>query len=145
MVLPRFVEQALQGGPIVVYGDGTQSRCFGYVTDVVGGIISLSRSDAARGRVFNLGSEEEVTILELAERVRAKANPAAEITKISYEEAYEEGFEDIQRRVPDLSRVRATIGYEPTCDLDRIIERVIDHIRSQRETQPSGMGGGEAT
>ena len=133
MVLPRFVEQALRGEPIVVYGDGTQSRCFAYVTDVVEAIVSLSRSEEARGRVFNVGSDEEVTILELAERVREKANPKAEITKISYEEAYEAGFEDIQRRVPDLSRIREAIGYTPTHNLDGIIDKVIDYFRPRIE------------
>lgn len=133
MVLPRFVERALKGESIVVYGDGAQSRCFAHVSDVVGGIISLSRAEDARGRVFNLGSEEEVTILELAERVKAKANPEVEITKIPYEQAYEAGFEDIRRRVPDITRVRETIGYEPVYDLDRIIDEVIDYFRPRLE------------
>jgi UDP-glucose 4-epimerase len=131
MVVPRFVQRALAGQPIVVYGDGTQSRCFAYVTDVVGAIIDLSRSADALGGVFNLGSEEEVTIRDLAERVREKVDPGLEITTIPYEEAYEAGFEDIRRRVPDLTRVRETIGYEPRYDLNGIIDRVVDHFRSR--------------
>ena len=132
MVLPRFVEQALRGGPIVVYGDGSQSRCFAYVTDVVDALVVLTHTPEAQGRVFNLGSEEEVTILELAERVKAKADSDAEITTIPYEEAYVAGFEDIHRRVPDLSRVREAIGYEPKYNLDQTIDEVISYFRSHK-------------
>ena len=131
MVLPRFVQQALAGGPVVVYGDGRQTRCFAHVLDVVGAIIGLSRSDDATGRVFNVGSDEEVSIMGLAERVRNKVDPQVEISTIPYEKAYEAGFEDIQRRVPDLTRIRETIGYEPERNLDAIIDDVIAHFRKE--------------
>ncbi len=126
MVVPRFVSQALSGGPITVYGDGTQTRSFGWVGDVVRGAIALMEEPEARGRVFNLGSDEEVSIRELAERIRAKTDPGVEIVHVPYEEAYEAGFEDLGRRVPDLSRARETIGYRPTLTLDEILDRIIE-------------------
>ena len=118
MVIPNFVKQALSGRPITVHGDGTQTRCFTYVSGVVGQLAALAREPEAVGEVFNVGNDtEEVTILELAERVKARTGSESEISLVPYEKAYEEGFEDMQRRVPDLSKLRALTGYEPDLDL----------------------------
>jgi UDP-glucose 4-epimerase len=125
MVLPRFVDQALEGGPLVVYDDGQQVRCFGHVSDVVEGILRLMACPAAHGQVFNLGSDEAVTIRELAERVARLVDPGLAIEHIAYGKAYAPGFEDIRARVPDLARIRRTIGYEPRYKLDDILREVI--------------------
>jgi UDP-glucose 4-epimerase len=128
MVVPRFVGQALNGGPICVYGDGTQTRAFCYVKDTVRGLIGLADAERAVGEVFNVGSGQEITINELAERVQRIVNPAAPLVHVPYEEAYGAGFRDLQRRAPDLTKIRALIGYEPTVDIDGIIGRVRDHM-----------------
>jgi UDP-glucose 4-epimerase len=125
MVVPTFVRQALAGDPITVFGDGTQSRSFTYVGDVVGALLKLMVEPKAIGEVFNIGNIEEVTIRQLAERVKAITGSASPIVTIPYEEAYEAGFEDMPRRVPELSKVRALIGYEPAVGLDEIIRRVV--------------------
>jgi UDP-glucose 4-epimerase len=125
MVVPRFVEQALTGGPIVVYDDGLQVRCFAHVADVVRGLIDLMASSQAVGRVFNLGSDQAVSIRELAERIARLVDPGLAIEHIPYAEAYAPGFEDIRHRVPDLTRIRETIGYRPRHCLDDIIGEVI--------------------
>src|SRR5204862_1399929 len=112
MVIPNFVKQALLGHPITVYGDGTQSRCFTYVTDVVDALIKLSDHPGAVGQVFNVGNDgEEVSMADLARRVKERTASPSEIVTIPYDEAYESGFEDMPRRVPDLTKVRALIGY----------------------------------
>jgi UDP-glucose 4-epimerase len=129
MVLPTFVRQALSGHPITVFGDGTQSRRFTYVDDVVGALIALASEPRAIGHVFNIGNLGEVSIKELAERVKKATGSHSEIQYIPYEQAYEAGFEDMPRRVPDISKLRGLIGYEPKVALDEIIERVVDHIR----------------
>lgn len=129
MVLPRFVKQALAGEPITVFGDGTQQRCFCSVHDVVRGLIALPHNPAARGKVVNIGTQEEVSILELAQRVKALCQSESEIRIIPYAEAYGEGFDDMLRRVPDLSRAKALIDWKPQYQLDEIIQRVIEHIR----------------
>ncbi len=134
MVVPRFVRQALEGGPITVFGDGKQSRCFGYVEDVVGAMIRLTREPRAFGQVFNVGNDREITIEELARLVRDRANPAAEIRSVPYDQAYEAGFEDMRRRIPDLRKIRDLIGYRPTLDIEQIVEKVIDVER--RRTAP---------
>lgn len=131
MVLPSFVRQALRDEPITVYGNGQQSRCFGYVGDIVAALARLVRTDSALGEVFNLGSDEEVTINELAARVRSSAGSRSPIVHIPYEQAYEEGFEDMQRRVPSLEKARRAIGYAPATKLSRIIESVIEFERSR--------------
>ncbi|KPJ52041.1 MAG: nucleoside-diphosphate sugar epimerase [Planctomycetes bacterium DG_58] len=133
MVLPRFVSQALRGGPVTVFGDGEQTRCFVHVTDVVDALCELMHSPEAEGQVVNVGSDEEITINALAERVRARVNPEAEIRHVPYEEAYEEGFEDLRRRVPDLSRVRKLIGFKPTRSLDEIIDAVATEFRMKKQ------------
>ncbi len=132
MVIPRFVEQALAGGPITVYGDGSQSRCFCDVTDVVVALSKLIREPSAYGQVYNVGSDREITILELAHRVRDRVGGAVEIRFVPYDQAYEPGFEDMHRRVPDTTKVREKIGFAPRHDLDSILERVIEHISSRR-------------
>ena len=129
MVLPTFVRQALAGHPITVFGDGTQSRSFTDVSDVVGALIALASEPRAIGEVFNIGNTEEISIQGLAERVKAMAGSRSPIHLIPYEEAYEAGFEDMPRRVPDLSKVTALIGYTPRFALQDIVGRVIDHIR----------------
>ena len=134
MVIPRFVRQALAGEPLTVYGDGSQSRCFCNVSDSVRAIAGLAEAPEAVGRVFNIGSTEEVTILELARRTLALAsdgddNWQQQIRFISYEDAYALGFEDMQRRVPDISRIGQTIGWSPLIPLDTTLQQVIDFVK----------------
>jgi len=129
MVIPNFVRQALAGEPITVFGDGTQSRSFTHVADVVGALVKLVNEPKAIGQVINIGNTEEVTIAALAERVRDLCGSTSPIKFIPYEEAYESGFEDMPRRVPDLTRVRGLIGYEPQYALDAVLTQVIDYFR----------------
>ena len=129
MVLPTFVRQALRGEPIVIYGDGTQRRCFCSVADVVEALKKLPHTPAAAGTVVNIGSQEEVSIRSLAERVKAHCGSASEIQTLSYDAAYGPGFDDMQRRIPDLSRVEGLIGWRPRHNLDAIIEQVTDYVR----------------
>ncbi|MFW5748104.1 MAG: NAD-dependent epimerase/dehydratase family protein [Chloroflexota bacterium] len=131
MVVPRFVRWALANEPIQVYGDGSQSRCFGNVKDVVDAISLLSEEDSAIGQVFNIGSSEEVTIKNLAERVRERANSRSEIVHIPYEKAYEPGFEDFQRRVPSTEKISQTIEWKPTTPLDVTIDQIIRYYREE--------------
>ncbi|MGE3274575.1 MAG: GDP-mannose 4,6-dehydratase [Vicinamibacterales bacterium] len=131
MVLPTFVKQALRGESLTVFGDGSQSRSFTYVGDVVGALLALMAEPAAVGEVFNVGNVEEVTILELAERVKAITGSSSPIVRIPYEEAYEAGFEDMPRRVPDLAKIRTLVGYEPKVGLDEIITRVVADFRGR--------------
>jgi UDP-glucose 4-epimerase len=128
MVLPRFVEQALRNDPLTVYGDGGQSRCFCHVEDVVRGVLGLMDEPSAEGDVFNIGSTEEVTVMELAQRVIAKAESSSEIELVPYEIAYTEGFEDMRRRVPDISKIGSQIGWKPEHDLDQIIDEVLKEM-----------------
>jgi UDP-glucose 4-epimerase len=125
MVLPRFVEQALSGGPLVVHDDGRQVRCFGHVADVVDGVRRLMSCPAAFGHVFNLGSDAPVTIRDLAETVVCLVDPGLAIEHVSYEQAFGAGFEDIRCRVPDLTRIRQTIGYWPRHTLEDIVREAI--------------------
>jgi UDP-glucose 4-epimerase len=129
MVIPTFVQQALTGRPITVFGDGTQRRAFTDVGDIVGGLIALAAEPRAVGQVFNIGNTEEVTIGDLAKRVRAATGSSSDIVRIPYEEAYDAGFEDMPRRVPDLTKIRALVGYAPTVTLDEILSRVIESTR----------------
>ena len=129
MVVPTFVKQALTGRPITIFGDGSQSRCFTAVTDVVGALMKLMDHPGAVGEVFNIGSSEEVTIRALAERVRVLVGSQSEIVCVPYEQAYGEGFEDMPRRVPDISKIGSLIGYRPTRSLDQILESVIAFFR----------------
>lgn len=132
MVLPRFIEQALAGGPITVYGDGAQSRAFAHVTDVVDSVVALMDAPDAAGQVFNIGGTEEVTIRALAERVRAIVDPNVEIRHVTYEEAYGGGFEDLGRRVPDTSRLLRVAGRTPERRLDEILRDTVAHLRAER-------------
>jgi UDP-glucose 4-epimerase len=129
MVVPRFVRQALDGGPITVYGDGRQSRCFTDVEDAVRATIELSLAAEAVGEVFNVGTTHELTIGALAERVRALAGSASPIVLVPYEEAYQPGFEDLRRRVPDIRTAERIAGYRPRVSLDETLRRVIQHLR----------------
>jgi UDP-glucose 4-epimerase len=135
MVIPRFVRSALLGEPIRVFGDGKQTRCFGNVSDSVRAIISLSECDAALGQVFNVGTQEEVTVLELAQRVKARTGSQSEIVLVPYNEAYEEGFEDMRRRIPDTSKIKSTVGWQPEKTLDQTLDEVIAYFRD-RDNQP---------
>jgi len=132
MVIPTFVEQAIAGQPITVFGDGRQSRSFGYVGDIVTGVIRLAVEPRAIGEVFNLGNPEEISILELAHRVKSLTHSASEVVLVPYDEAYEAGFEDMPRRVPDIAKAHALIGFAPTVHLDEILRRVIAHAKSGR-------------
>jgi UDP-glucose 4-epimerase len=131
MVLPRFVQAALRNEPINVYGDGQQSRCFCNVRDVVQAIYALSESPHAIGQVFNIGSQEEVTIAELAQRVRTRVGSQSAIRTIPYDEAYEAGFEDFRRRVPSLEKIQAAIEWEPITPLDQTIDEIIAYYREE--------------
>jgi UDP-glucose 4-epimerase len=130
MVLPRFVDAAMRGQRLLVHDDGRQVRCFAHVDDVVTAVTRLVDTPEAAGRVYNIGSDVPVTILELAQRVISRVNPTATIDFQSYSVAYDDSFEDIRRRVPDLSRIRATIGYRSTKDLDAIIDSVAEYQRT---------------
>ncbi len=132
MVLPSFVQQALANEPITVFGDGTQARSFTYIGDVVGCLMKLVAEPKAIGQVFNIGNKEEVTILKLAEMVKARTGSSSSIVFVPYDKAYEAGFEDMPRRVPDLRKVHDLVGYEPKVQLDEIITRVIEYFRSQQ-------------
>jgi UDP-glucose 4-epimerase len=140
MVIPNFVRQALACEDITVYGDGSQSRCFTHVSDVVGALIGLIESRKAVGEVYNIGSDREVTILELAEKVKSLTGSDSSIVFTPYDQAYEEGFEDMLRRVPDLSKIHKLIEYRPTVDLDEILESVIDYQRSELAASHAAAG-----
>jgi len=129
MVVPRFVQAAVRNDPIRVFGDGTQSRCFSYVGDVTLALVALMESPAAVGSVVNVGSDEEVSIMELAERVKHITGSRSEIVTVPYSDAYEVGFEDMKRRTPDLTRIRNLIDYQPTVRLDEIIRKIWEYER----------------
>jgi UDP-glucose 4-epimerase len=131
MVIPNFVRQALAHQPITVFGDGTQSRSFTYVGDVVRAMLGLIDEPRAVGQVFNIGNGHEITIGDLAARIKTLTASTSEIVCVPYEQAYEAGFEDMPRRVPDISKIRALVGYEPTVALDEILHRVIEYFRQQ--------------
>jgi UDP-glucose 4-epimerase len=138
MVLPRFVQQALRGEPLSVYGDGTQTRCFCHVKDVVQALVRLMDYSQARGQVFNIGNAEEVSIRALAERVIELAGSQSPIRLVPFEEAYGPDFEDMQRRVPDLTKIRESIGYAPRYTLDDIIRDIIEYYTERRATRAAG-------
>jgi len=131
MVIPTFVRQALRNEPITVYGDGTQSRSFTYVGDVVWALTRLAHTPEAVGQIFNVGSGQEITMNELAALIKKMTGSSSPIVHVPYAEAYEQGFEDTGRRVPDISRLAATIGYRPTLDLEGILKKVIDHTAAE--------------
>lgn len=129
MVVPRFVKQAILGEPITVYGDGTQRRCFSWVGDVVGALIELVGHSRAYGEIFNIGGTEEVSIYELALMVKELSGSSSEVVFLPYEEVYEVGFEDMRRRLPDISKIQGLIGYRPTLSLSEMLVRIIDYYR----------------
>jgi UDP-glucose 4-epimerase len=131
MVIPNFVRQALAGEPITVFGDGNQSRAFTHVTDVVGALIKLVSEPKAIGQVINIGTTEEITIRALAERVRTLSGSHSPIKLVPYDEAYESGFEDMPRRLPDLTKIQELIGYAPAHTLDDVLAQVIEYFREK--------------
>lgn len=131
MVVPRFVGQALRGDPLTIHGDGSQTRCFLHVFDTVSALVALMDHPQAAGDVFNVGSQEEVTVRELAQRVIAATGSPSGISFIPYEDAYEDGFEDMSRRVPDIGKIAALIGFRPTRNLDDILSDVIRELRER--------------
>ena len=133
MVVPRFVQQAVAGAPITVYGDGEQSRSFTDVADAVRATLALSRDPRAAGAAFNIGGGRETTINELARRVKALTSSASEIVHVPYDRAYGEGFEDLRRRVPDIGKLRALTGFSPEFSLDATIDKVIRYYRDGRD------------
>jgi UDP-glucose 4-epimerase len=135
MVIPTFVKQALSGRPITVYGDGKQSRCFCYVGDVVGALMNLMNNEDSVGEVFNVGSNQEISIIDLAKKVKELTNSDSEIVLVPYDEAYEEGFEDMPRRVPDISKINKQVGFKPARDLEGILTSVIDYYTGQQPNE----------
>jgi len=135
MVIPNFVRQAINNDPITVYGDGSQTRCFTHVRDVVGALMKLIEHPQAVGDVYNIGSTQEVSILQLAQRIRELTGSKSEISFLPYEMAYEEGFEDMLRRVPDISKITGLIGYSPKFNLDEILMSVVDYQRLKSSNQ----------
>lgn len=131
MVVPTFVKQALAGKPITVFGDGTQSRCFGFVGDVVTALVQLMERPDAVGEVFNIGSDEEITIRKLAEKIKGLTGSDSQIVQVPYDEAYEEGFEDMPRRIPDISKIHRLIGFSPRTSFKEILQTVIDYQRKK--------------
>ena len=130
MVIPRFVGQALKNQPITVFGNGKQTRCFLHVQDAVGAMAALIQDARAYGQVFNIGSQEEVSIADLAAKIITHTLSKSSIVTVPYSEAYEEGFEDMERRVPDIGKINRLIGFKPTKNLDEIIQGVVGHARS---------------
>jgi UDP-glucose 4-epimerase len=130
MVIPRLVEQALKNEPLTVYGDGLQTRTFTYVKDVVEALIALMESDRTSGEVYNVGGIEEISILDLARRIIAKTQSESKIDFIPYEEAYEKDFEDMQRRVPGIEKIKEAVGFEPKTNLDSILDNVINYMKA---------------
>ena len=135
MVIPTFVKQALAGRPITVYGTGKQSRCFGYVGDIIGALMRLMDHEKSLGEVFNIGSNQEITILDLAKRVKELTKSESEIVFVPYDEAYEEGFEDMPRRIPDISKVNRLVGFKPEMSLDGILKSVIEYHSGQNSRE----------
>jgi UDP-glucose 4-epimerase len=141
MVVPTFISQAMASETLTVFGDGRQSRCFGWVGDVVQAMIALVKNPNAPGKVFNVGSDEEITILELAERVKRVTSSESRIRLVPYHEAYEPGFEDMPRRIPDLRRIGQLIGYRPTKTLDEILLAIAGPRRERIPIRASSMSG----
>jgi UDP-glucose 4-epimerase len=133
MVLPTFARQGLRGEDITVYGTGEQRRCFADVSDIVESLVRLIACEDAQGQVFNIGNNQEMSIQELAEMVQRKTGGASEIVRVPYEEAYDVGFEDLGRRIPDVRKLRDTIGFHPNTPVDAIVDRVIAHFQSSGE------------
>ena len=135
MVVPRFIEQALAGSDLTIYGDGSQTRCFCLVDDVVEALIALLDSEATNGEIFNVGNPEEISIRGLAERIIERTGSTSAIRFVPYDEAYEEGFEDMQRRVPDVTKIAESLGWKPKATLDEILDRMIEHARGRTQSR----------
>ncbi len=135
MVIPRFVSQALRNEPITIYGEGTQTRNFTYVGDVVRGVLGLMDEPRAIGGIFNIGGNEEISINELAARIKAITNSSSPFQHVPFDEAYTEGFEDMERRVPDISRIVNLIGYKNACSLDNILIKVVEYERARQASR----------
>ncbi len=133
MVVPRLIQHALAGEPLEIYGDGRQTRCFSFVGDVVRGVLLLADNPDAHGEVFNIGTDEEVSINELASLIRTLTGSSSPIVHIPYEEVYGASFEDMRRRVPDLSKIGAFAGYRPESQLKDLLALTIEHIRGESE------------
>jgi UDP-glucose 4-epimerase len=131
MVIPTFVRQALANQPITVFGDGTQSRSFTYVGDVVTGLLALVKNPKAVGEVFNIGNGQEISMRALADKIKTMTGSSSDVVLIPYDQAYEAGFEDMPRRVPDLTKIKGLVGYQPRVHLDEILTRVIDHFQKR--------------
>ena len=144
MVVPTFVRQALLGQPITVFGDGTQSRCFGHVSDVLDGLLAVAADDSTAGEIFNLGNTEEITIRELADRVIAITGSSSPIRYVPYTEAYAPGFEDMNRRIPDISKAERWLGYRPKYGLDDILQDVVAFVREQIDRKKAVFLGAAA-
>jgi UDP-glucose 4-epimerase len=129
MVIPNFVQQALTGQDITVYGDGTQTRCFTHVSDVIEALIAIAEHPQAVGEVYNIGGDHEISMLELAEKIKDLTESVSNIVFVPYDEAYEAGFEDMMRRVPDIAKIRALIGYSPKVKLDAMLASIIEYHR----------------
>jgi UDP-glucose 4-epimerase len=137
MVIPSLITRALLGRPMLVYGDGQQTRCFSHVSDVVRGVLMLAAEPAAEGEVFNIGTQEEVSILDLAKRIKGMTGSDSPIQFVSYEQVYGHLFEDMRRRVPDLRKVERMVGYRPRATLDELLADTIEHIRGElKAAQP---------
>ena len=135
MVIPRFMQQAASGGPIIVYDDGSQTRSFTFVGDVVEALIQLSKCDEAAGEIFNIGSEEPISINELAEKVRRLVNPAAQIKRIPFSNVFGSGKADIRHRVPDISKIKRTVGFKPTLSIDGILQKILEDLKKTGRIQ----------
>jgi len=129
MVIPRFVRQALAGEPLTVYGDGLQTRCFCNVRDVVRAVLLLIENDAAEGQVFNIGSTEEISMRDLAERVKSRCKSSSDITFIPYEKVYSVGYEDMRQRVPDIEKIKGAVGWQPEIPLTQTLDEIVAHFR----------------
>jgi UDP-glucose 4-epimerase len=133
MVVPTLVQQAMTGKPLTVFGDGKQSRCFGFVKDVVRALVALMDRPEAAGQIYNVGAQTEITILELAQRVKELTQSASPIVMVPYEDAYETGYQDMPRRIPDTSKLKALVGFAPTTDIDEIVDSVMRSFVARQE------------
>jgi UDP-glucose 4-epimerase len=140
MVVPRFIEQAISGEPITIYGDGNQTRSFAYVSDVVNGMVSLANHSGAVGEIFNLGGEEKITFCDLAKKIKRLSKSNSEIIYLPYEEVYGEGFEDMRHRIPDVNKIRNLIGYVPRVGLDDALKKTIEYHRNKKKVKLIAKG-----
>lgn len=138
MVLPNLVQQALSGNDMTVYGDGSQRRCFSHVNDVARALIALAESPGSVGEVYNVGANEEISIIELAWKIKEMTGSSSRVVLMPYEQVYKDGFEDMARRVPDLSKIKAAIGYSPSMNIEAIINSVVQYHRQTTKLKPHG-------